>query len=186
MEVVAKPQLGIRDFIHESATMLADAIRAAEVIFVCVGTPPQEDGSADMSQIEEVARMIAENLNGYKLVVEKSTVPVQTTQWIRRTIEGFVRTAMRVASTVAHDLRSPLRSLLTALALITVAGACSKKEESAPAPGAAATGGDAAALAKNATSASAKRALVDAGNKAAAPLTALSAARTRAGRAGPA
>jgi len=67
----------------------AEAIRAAEVIFVCVGTPPQEDGSADMSQIEEVARMIAENLNGYKLVVEKSTVPVKTSFWIKRVMSSF-------------------------------------------------------------------------------------------------
>jgi UDPglucose 6-dehydrogenase len=66
-----------------------EAIRAAEVIFVCVGTPPQEDGSADMSQIEEVARMIAENLNGYKLIVEKSTVPVQTSYWIKKVMTSF-------------------------------------------------------------------------------------------------
>jgi UDPglucose 6-dehydrogenase len=61
-------------------------IRAADVIFVCVGTPQGDDGSADMSQIEEVSRTIAENLNGYKVIVEKSTVPVKTSQWIKRTI----------------------------------------------------------------------------------------------------
>jgi UDPglucose 6-dehydrogenase len=62
------------------------AIREADVIFVCVGTPQDEEGRADMSQIEEVSRMIAENLNGYKLVVEKSTVPVRTSAWIKRVI----------------------------------------------------------------------------------------------------
>ncbi|MBN2206139.1 MAG: UDP-glucose/GDP-mannose dehydrogenase family protein [Candidatus Aminicenantes bacterium] len=67
----------------------AEAIRASEVIFVCVGTPPQEDGSADMSQIEEVARTIAANLNGYKLVVEKSTVPVKTSAWIKKVMTAF-------------------------------------------------------------------------------------------------
>jgi UDPglucose 6-dehydrogenase len=62
------------------------AIREAGVIFVCVGTPQDEDGRADMSQIEGVARSIARNLNGYKVVVEKSTVPVKTSEWIKRVI----------------------------------------------------------------------------------------------------
>lgn len=62
------------------------AVREADVIFVCVGTPQDDDGRADMSQIEAVARTIAENLNGYKLVVEKSTVPVKTSAWIKRII----------------------------------------------------------------------------------------------------
>lgn len=65
---------------------LAETIRSSDVLFVCVGTPQNVDGSADMSQIEEVARMIAENLTGYKLVVEKSTVPVKTSYWIKRVI----------------------------------------------------------------------------------------------------
>jgi len=65
---------------------LPAAIQAADVIFVCVGTPQGDDGSADMSQIEEVSRMIAENLNKFKVVVEKSTVPVKTSFWIKRTI----------------------------------------------------------------------------------------------------
>jgi UDPglucose 6-dehydrogenase len=62
------------------------AIRETGVIFVCVGTPQDEDGRADMSQIEGVARSIARNLNGYKVVVEKSTVPVKTSEWIKRVI----------------------------------------------------------------------------------------------------
>jgi UDPglucose 6-dehydrogenase len=65
---------------------LPAVIQAADVIFVCVGTPQGDDGSADMSQIEEVSRMIAENLNKFKVVVEKSTVPVKTSYWIKRTI----------------------------------------------------------------------------------------------------
>ena len=64
-------------------------IQAADVIFVCVGTPQGDDGSADMSQIEEVSRLIAENLNKYKVVVEKSTVPVKTSSWIKRTISLY-------------------------------------------------------------------------------------------------
>jgi UDPglucose 6-dehydrogenase len=67
-------------------------IREGDVIFVCVGTPQHEDGSADMSQIEEVSRQIAENLDRYKLVVEKSTVPVKTSFWIKRTIGLYKKT----------------------------------------------------------------------------------------------
>jgi UDPglucose 6-dehydrogenase len=68
------------------------AIRDSDVIFVCVGTPQHDDGSADMSQIEEVSRQIAENLNRYKLIVEKSTVPVKTSYWIKRTIGLYKKT----------------------------------------------------------------------------------------------
>lgn len=71
------------------STDLSKTIQSCDVIFVCVGTPQREDGSADMSQIEEVSRMIAENLNNYKLVVEKSTVPVKTSMWIKRTISLY-------------------------------------------------------------------------------------------------
>lgn len=67
-------------------------VRASDVIFVCVGTPQREDGSPDMSQIEEVSRIIADNLNKYKLVVEKSTVPVKTSSWIKRTITLYKKT----------------------------------------------------------------------------------------------
>ncbi len=73
---------------------LDKTIQASDVIFVCVGTPQGDDGSADMSQIEEVSRMIAENLNGYKLVVEKSTVPIKTSSWIKRTITLYKKTDM--------------------------------------------------------------------------------------------
>ena len=65
---------------------LEDTIRCCDVLFVCVNTPQKEDGSADMSYIEAVSRKIAENLDQYKLVVEKSTVPVKTSMWIKRTI----------------------------------------------------------------------------------------------------
>jgi UDPglucose 6-dehydrogenase len=68
------------------------AIAAARVVFVCVGTPQREDGAADLSQIETVARTIAGNLNSYKLVVEKSTVPASTAERIKRTIGRYART----------------------------------------------------------------------------------------------
>lgn len=68
---------------------VAYAIRNASVVFICVGTPQREDGTADLSQIEAISRTIGRNLNGYKLVVEKSTVPAITATWIRRTIERY-------------------------------------------------------------------------------------------------
>ena len=55
-----------------------DAIEKGSAIFICVGTPPLENGEADLSAIESVARTIASSAHGYRLVIEKSTVPVQT------------------------------------------------------------------------------------------------------------
>ena len=74
---------------------LEQAIREATVLFVCVGTPQRENGEADLSQVEAVARIIAHNLNGYKLIVEKSTVPAITAQWVKRTILRYARNAPR-------------------------------------------------------------------------------------------
>ncbi|MBD3413846.1 MAG: nucleotide sugar dehydrogenase [Candidatus Aminicenantes bacterium] len=68
---------------------LEKTIRASDVLFVCVNTPQRKDGSADMTFVEGVSRCIAENLNGYKLIVEKSTVPVRTSFWIKRTISLY-------------------------------------------------------------------------------------------------
>ena len=64
-------------------TDLTDAVRKALVVFIAVGTPPMPDGSADLSYVEEVAQSIAENMNGYKVIVTKSTVPVGTGERIR-------------------------------------------------------------------------------------------------------
>ena len=68
---------------------LVQTIISSDVLFVCVNTPQREDGSADMSYVESVSRDIAQNLNGYKLIVEKSTVPVQTSSWIKRTVNLY-------------------------------------------------------------------------------------------------
>lgn len=65
------------------------AIDEAEVIFICVGTPPLDDGRADLSQVEGVARFIAEHMKEYKVIAEKSTVPVKTSYWIKRTINLY-------------------------------------------------------------------------------------------------
>jgi UDPglucose 6-dehydrogenase len=70
-----------------------EAVRAATILFVCVGTPQRDTGEADLSQVEAIARTIAHNLNGYKLIVEKSTVPAITAQWIKKTVTRFAKLA---------------------------------------------------------------------------------------------
>jgi len=69
-------------------TDLADAIRSARAIFIAVGTPPKPDGSADLRYVEEVAHSIAEYMNGPKLVITKSTVPIGTGHLIEKIIEA--------------------------------------------------------------------------------------------------
>ena len=61
----------------------------AEAIFIAVGTPPRSDGSADLSAIEKVSREIAIHMTDYTVIVEKSTVPVETCLWIEKTIKIF-------------------------------------------------------------------------------------------------
>jgi UDPglucose 6-dehydrogenase len=67
-------------------TDLKSAVERSLVVFIAVGTPPKADGSADLRYIEQVARSVAEWMNGYKVVVNKSTAPVGTGRWIRNTI----------------------------------------------------------------------------------------------------
>ena len=61
-------------------------MKASAAVFIAVGTPPTEQGNADLSYVESVARIIPSAINGYKVVVEKSTVPVYTSEWIRKII----------------------------------------------------------------------------------------------------
>jgi UDPglucose 6-dehydrogenase len=67
-------------------TQIASAVRASSVIFIAVGTPQAEDGSADLQQVLAVAREIARAMNGYKVIVDKSTVPVGTAERVREVI----------------------------------------------------------------------------------------------------
>jgi len=69
-------------------TDLKTAVERALVIFIAVGTPPKPDGSADLRFVEQVARSIAEAMNGYKVVVNKSTVPVGTGRRVRDIIRA--------------------------------------------------------------------------------------------------
>jgi UDPglucose 6-dehydrogenase len=65
---------------------LEEAVRLSSVIFVAVGTPPTQSGEADLSYVESVAREISGGIDGYKVIVEKSTVPVYTSEWVRKII----------------------------------------------------------------------------------------------------
>jgi UDPglucose 6-dehydrogenase len=69
------------------STELSPAIEDASAIFIAVGTPPRSDGSADLTFIREVAQSIAQHMNGYKVIVTKSTVPIGT----GKMIEALVR-----------------------------------------------------------------------------------------------
>ncbi len=70
-------------------TDLAEAVQKAEVILIAVGTPPGEDGSADLKHVLAVAEGIGQTMNGYKVVVDKSTVPVGTARKVHETIRKF-------------------------------------------------------------------------------------------------
>lgn len=81
-------------------TDLAEATRESQAIFIAVGTPQSETGDADLSYVEAVACEIARSINSYKVIVEKSTVPVYTNEWIRKVMErnGVARDLFDVVS----------------------------------------------------------------------------------------
>ena len=67
----------------------AEGVQNSDVVFIAVPTPPQPDGSVDLSYIERVARDIASSVTGYKIVVDKSTVPVKTGEKVSETIKRY-------------------------------------------------------------------------------------------------
>jgi UDPglucose 6-dehydrogenase len=84
----------------EFTTDLRAATQQSQVIFIAVGTPQSKTGSADLSYVDAVASEIARSIDDYKVIVEKSTVPVYTNEWIRRVIErnGVPRELFDIAS----------------------------------------------------------------------------------------
>ncbi len=69
------------------SSSIEEGVKSSLVVFIAVGTPPKEDGSADLRYVEEVSREIARWMDGYKVVVMKSTVPVGTARWLK----GFIQ-----------------------------------------------------------------------------------------------
>lgn len=79
-------------------TELQEAVHASEIIFIAVGTPQDEDGSADLSRVLDVARGIGRCMNGPKVVVDKSTVPVGTAQLVKKAIMDLTKHPVEVVS----------------------------------------------------------------------------------------
>jgi len=90
---------GLKEIIDETVragrlsftTDIRTAVAGSDVSFIAVGTPPRETGEPDLTFVEHVARDIAASMSHYHVVVEKSTVPVQTGKWVRTTIERYNR-----------------------------------------------------------------------------------------------
>ena len=75
-------------------TNLKQAIEQALVVFLAVGTPPKADGSPDLSFVEAAARSVAEHMNGYKVIVTKSTVPIGTGEYLRKLIREHLKSSL--------------------------------------------------------------------------------------------
>lgn len=81
-------------------TDISTAVQGATVVFLAVGTPPKEDGTPDMSFYQQAAKDVANSMNGYKVLVTKSTVPVGTGEWLRKFVSEnlVIETEFGVAS----------------------------------------------------------------------------------------
>jgi len=82
----------------EFTSELSKAVYESEIIFICVGTPSREDGSIDMSYFKEAVSEIAKVINGYKIIVNKSTVPVGTADWVRGETSRYYKGDFSVVS----------------------------------------------------------------------------------------
>jgi UDPglucose 6-dehydrogenase len=90
---------GLNEMVHRNlanrrlrfGSSVAEGVRQSEIIFFAVGTPPLESGDADLTGVEAVSRQVAYAMRSYRLVVEKSTVPVETGKWIERTLKVHLR-----------------------------------------------------------------------------------------------
>lgn len=69
------------------SSSIKEGVKKSLIIFICVGTPPRPNGEADLSYVEHVAEEIAKSMTSYRLIVEKSTVPVETGRWVEHTIK---------------------------------------------------------------------------------------------------
>ncbi|MBI4398808.1 MAG: UDP-glucose/GDP-mannose dehydrogenase family protein [Candidatus Omnitrophica bacterium] len=106
----------------EFTTRISEAVKKSDVIFICVNTPTKENGDADLSAVETVAESIAGHMNRYRLIVEKSTVPVETGIRVKQTIQANIRNnvAFDVASnpeflregSAIHDFLNPDRVVI--------------------------------------------------------------------------
>ena len=101
---------------------LPSAVKRSEVIFICVNTPPKASGGADLSFVEKVCTTVARSMDSYKLIVGKSTVPVHTGEWIKKTLNSKCKPGIvfDIASnpeflregTAIHDFLNPDRIVI--------------------------------------------------------------------------
>lgn len=121
---------GLEDIVHRNAAVgrlrftssTAEGVEASEVVFIAVPTPPLPDGSTDLSFVEKVAREVANAMTEYKIVVDKSTVPVKTGEKVAETIKRYNKRGVDfdVASNpeflregcAVHDLMHPDRIVI--------------------------------------------------------------------------
>ncbi len=97
---------GLEDLVKSNAkagrltftTSIKDAVQASDIIFIAVGTPQDEDGSADLTHVLAVAKAIGQNMNSPKIVVDKSTVPVGTADLVKAEIEKVSKFPVEVVS----------------------------------------------------------------------------------------
>src|SRR6202011_5706278 len=93
---------GLDDVVHRNVSAgqlrftnnIEDGVGHSQIVFIAVPTPPQPDGSVDLTYIERVARQIAEVLNEYRVIVDKSTVPVKTGEKVAETIRRYNKTGV--------------------------------------------------------------------------------------------
>ncbi|MEN6592904.1 MAG: UDP-glucose/GDP-mannose dehydrogenase family protein [Methanobacterium sp.] len=101
-------------------TDIKEAVNFSEAIFICVGTPTTREGKADLSQVEDVVSSIAKHMDSYKLIIEKSTVPVNTHLKIREMVKAETDIEFDVASnpeflaegTSVHNFMNPNRIIV--------------------------------------------------------------------------
>ena len=87
---------GLEELVHQNTnngrlsftTGFEEGAKASEIIFIAVGTPQKPDGTADVTLVEAVTQKISQTIDEYKVIVEKSTVPVKTGKWISKKLNG--------------------------------------------------------------------------------------------------
>ncbi|MFC1962410.1 UDP-glucose dehydrogenase family protein [Chloroflexota bacterium] len=88
---------GLEELVHKQVssgnlsftTSVEEGVKRAEIVFICVGTPQNPNGETDLSHVEMASKRIAEAMDSYKVIVDKSTVPVKTGNWVKRTIKLY-------------------------------------------------------------------------------------------------
>lgn len=93
LEAMVKKNIKAKRLYFSSS--IKEGVGKSLVIFICVGTPSRPNGEADLSSVEHVAHEIAQNMTSYRLIVEKSTVPVETGEWVEHTIKTSVRKKLK-------------------------------------------------------------------------------------------